>query len=423
VRALVALCLATSLAAQTPATDSAAVARAAVQRALAATRAGAADLAWRELQRAASAWPVQPAYVERLAMVAAARADSTVLLHSIRVLTRMQSADRILQDSTTRERGRALPTVQAALDDLAAAVADVTNSEAETVYDDSLFFAEGLRTDSQSGVRYVTSVHRRNVLRLGAQGSSSLLIDSTIARGAVLGVAPSPDGQSIWVTTTSLPRLAPEQPPSTKAELLRLHALDGRLLGRWLLGDGTGTPGEIAVTSAGEVLVSDGTRGLLYRLPVGAPVVRTVRHPLLRSPQGIALSSDARTAWIADWTIGLLRWELSTDSITRLAEPSGGTLLGIDGLARHSSWLIGVQNGLSPARIVGIELDAAGASIRQIRTLDRQRYEGEPTVGTVEGDLYQFVASSHWPFYNDDGRRRVGSALPPVVLRRLRLTF
>jgi hypothetical protein len=366
---------------------------------------------------------VQAAYVERLAMVAAARADSSILLHAIRLLTRMQSADRILQDSTTRERGRQLPTVQAALDDLAAAVADVSNSEAETVYGDSLFFAEGLRTDPRSGVRYVTSVQRRNVLRLGADGRRTLLLDSAAARGAVLGVAPAPDGQSIWVTTASLPRLAPAQPASTKAELLKLRAVDGRIVGRWPLGDGTGTPGEIAVTSAGEVLVSDGTRGLLYRLPAGATDVRTVHNPLLRSPQGIALSSDARTAWIADWTIGLLRWELSTDSITRLAEPDGGTLLGIDGLARYKSWLIGVQNGISPSRIVGIELDAAGSSIRQIRTLDRQRYEGEPTVGAVDGDMYLFVASSHWPFYNDDGTRRAGSSLPPVVLRRLWLTF
>jgi hypothetical protein len=217
--------------------------------------------------------------------------------------------------------------------------------------------------------------------------------------------------------------LVPNHPPQATAELLQLRLADGTLTQRVPLGDGTGTPGEITITPQGEVLVSDGTLGVLYRLPRGASAVRVVRHPLLRSPQGIAVSADGRSAHVADWAIGLLHWDLATNSIVRLSEPDGGTLIGIDGLARRGSWLIGVQNGITPARIVGISLDASGRTITRLRTLDRQRYEGEPTVGDVHGDTFTFISSSHWPFYGDDGARLRGAPLPPVVLRRLRLDF
>ncbi len=423
-RALLLVCLIVlRLGAQASVADRAAVARAAARRAQEATRTGNTDAAWREWQHAVAAWPVQPVYVERLALMAAARGDTTQLRDAVERLRAMQAGDRILRDSATRALARRVPAVQRALDALTAAIAPVPRSVVDTVHRDTLFFAEGLRVDAASGAHYITSVRQRAVLRVGRDGRGTLLRDSAVTHGPVLGVALSTDRASLWLTTASLPQLVPNQPAGTTAELLRVRSADGALLQRLQLGDGTGTPGEITVTPQGEVLVSDGTLGVLYRLPPGASTPRIVRHPLLRSPQGIAVSADGRTAHVADWAIGLLRWDLATDSLVRLAEPDGGTLVGIDGLSRWTSWLVGVQNGVTPARIVGIALDASGRTITRVRTLDRQPYDGEATVGDVHGDTFTFVASSHWPFHGDDGTRRPGASLPPVVLRRLRLDF
>jgi hypothetical protein len=119
-----------------------------------------------------------------------------------------------------------------------------------------------------------------------------------------------------------------------------------------------------------------------------------------------------------------LRWNLATDEISAVHTPDDVTLLGIDGLRRVNARLIGVQNGIVPPRIVEIELEESGSSVRSVRTLDRpSNMEGEPTVGAVLGDRYVYVASSAWPFWTDDGQRRSNTGpLPPVVVREMRLS-
>jgi streptogramin lyase len=207
-----------------------------------------------------------------------------------------------------------------------------------------------------------------------------------------------------------------------RAELLRVRLSDGAIVARWTLGDGTGTPGAIALPPGGDVLVSDGARGLLHRLRAGAGTLETIASPLLRSPQGIAPDADGTVAWVADWSHGLLRWDLRTDSVTAVVTPDDAALLGIDGLRRWGDRLIGVQNGVSPARIVGVTLDEKGRAVRRVRTLDRPTMEGEPTVGVIVGARYLYVSSSAWAFWTDDGKRRPGTApLPAVIVRELLL--
>jgi hypothetical protein len=190
-----------------------------------------------------------------------------------------------------------------------------------------------------------------------------------------------------------------------------------------MLGTGTGTPGELTLTTSGEVLISDAVLGRIYRLRSDAGKIETIEHPLLRSPQGIASDERGEVAWVADWTHGLLRWNLATNEISALHTPDDVTLLGIDGLRRVIDRLIGVQNGISPPRIIEIRLDEKGSSVHTVRTLDRPSdLEGEPTVGAVLGDRYVYVASSAWPFWTDDGRRRANTGpLPLVVVREMPL--
>jgi hypothetical protein len=126
---------------------------------------------------------------------------------------------------------------------------------------------------------------------------------------------------------------------------------------------------------------------------------------------------------VADYSRGILRWDLRTDSVTAVTLSAGELLRGVDGLRREGRDLIGVQNGSSAPRIVRIRLSADGRQLQEIITLDRPAVlEGEPTVGVVLGDRYVYVASSAWPFWADDGTRREnGRALPHVVLRELPL--
>jgi sugar lactone lactonase YvrE len=301
----------------------------------------------------------------------------------------------------------------------------VEASAPRTLSTDTLFWAEGLDADPRDGTLYVTSIRHRNVYVARRDGTlRPLFTPGRTGIAAAMGVAVDTAQGVVWVATAGLRHMAGYTAADTaRAELVQVNAADGTVRSRWTLGDGTGIPGEIALAPDGTVLVSDGIKGVLYRLAPGAAELRVTRSQALRSPQGIAVSADGDVAWVADWSRGILRWDLRTDSVTAVTGPAGELLRGVDGLRRSGRDLIGVQNGSAAPRIVRIRLSADGRRLTETVTLDRPaKLEGEPTVGVVIGDRYVYVASSAWPFWTDDGTRRAdGRALPRVVLREFPL--
>jgi hypothetical protein len=180
-------------------------------------------------------------------------------------------------------------------------------------------------------------------------------------------------------------------------------------------------PGSLCVAADGTVYATDSAHPAIYRvrgLGEGA-LEEWVRDPLFRSLQGLALSADGRTLWVADYAHGLLAVEVASRAVRAVAPPPGASALGIDGLARHGADLVAVQNGVVPPRVVRLVLAPDGSRIRAIETLDRNlALADEPTLGVVVGDEFDYVANSAWEKFDDTGRPRPG-AVPtaPVVLR------
>ena len=193
---------------------------------------------------------------------------------------------------------------------------------------------------------------------------------------------------------------------------------------RWDLPD-DGAPhvlGDLAVGPAGDVFMTDSRQPVLYRLRPGADSFETIRHPLFRSLQGAAATPDGRFLYVADYSHGLLRIELRTGAVVRLTDAPGTTSLGVDGLLLDRQSLIGVQNGLSPARIARFTLTPDGVGISRVDVLDRQPgLADEPTIGTLLAGGYVYVANSQWEKYDDAGQRRAGTRLAPTYLIRIPL--
>jgi hypothetical protein len=78
-----------------------------------------------------------------------------------------------------------------------------------------------------------------------------------------------------------------------------------------------------------------------------------------------------------------------------------------------------VQNGVAPARIVRIVPDARRDALLRIDVLDRNAAVGdEPTIGTILGDAFVYVANSQWEKFSADGVRNPARPLTaPVALR------
>jgi sugar lactone lactonase YvrE len=282
---------------------------------------------------------------------------------------------------------------------------------------------EGVAHDSTRGEFLVGSVRKGRILRVGRDGSVG---DFAVVEGghwAPLGLRVDRPRGALWVAAAARPQVAGYQPAdSGRSAIMRYDLRSGRLTHRYEppAGDEYHVIGDLIVTRGGDVYATDSRAPVVYRITAGSDSLeRFVASPLLLAAQGLALTPDERTLYVADYSRGILRVDLPSRVVT-LVEPADSVLaLGIDGLYYHRGDLIGIQNGVAPHRVARFVLSPSGDRILQSKVLERAhpRHQ-EPTLGVlVDGELF-YVANSQWERFGEDGGIPQAELLErPVVLR------
>ena len=404
--------------------DSAQMARSAWREGLEADARGDSALAWHSVHRAAMGWPEQSAYIRGLAVLAARHRDTTQLVLALDRLATMEvGLDTAEDPALARMSAGAL--VQAALQRLQGATRPRPESRAWAALPDTTIFAEGLDADLRTSTVYVTSLRHRTIYAVdSAGGVRDLQVGRAPGVSAIFAVRFDPARSVLWAATSGLPAAEGYQPAdSAIAALLRIDPVSGAIQARYPAP--AATPhvlGDIALGPEGDVFVSDSRTPALYRLRPGTETMEWFSDPLFHSLQGVAPTPDGRWVYLADYSHGLLRWDLRTGTVTRLTVPAGATSLGLDGILLDGRSIVGIQNGLAPPRVVRFTLDQAGERVVATEVLDRHLpLADEPTnVTRLNNDLI-YIANSQWEKYADDGSRRPGTRLGPTVLLALPL--
>jgi sugar lactone lactonase YvrE len=420
------LLFAARLAAQAPEADSARVAREAWRRAGPLARAG--DLAGaRDLvRRAFLAWPGQQAYVDGYAALSARLRDTAEAVRALTLLADLGLSRDLAADSSFAAL-REVPALKELARRLLANAAPLARSRIAATLSEADFWPEGISHDPRRGVWYLASVRHRKVAEVGANGAArDLVTEGQDGLWAVLGVRADPETGTLWVTSAAIPQMAGYQPAdSGRSGVFAFDLESGRLKARYLLPPGPAPHllGDLVVAPNGDVYATDSDDPVIWRIRKGASAAEEfLRHPLFRSLQGPAVDPSGRVLYVADYSHGVLRVDLASQAVAALPAPPRTTVLGIDGLAWDRGSLIGVQNGVTPPRIVRLRLDGEGRRIRTVDVLDRHLpLAGEPTIGTVWGGRYFYVANSQWDEYDDAGRLRPGARLDPPRILELRL--
>ena len=286
------------------------------------------------------------------------------------------------------------------------------------------FIPEAIAWDAGTGTFLLSSVYHRKVVRIGRDGAVKELVpEGTAGLGSPLGIALDGARRIAYVCSSTVKESRGARPEERdRAALYAFHADSGKLLGRWPLGAGESghTCDSLAVSSRGEVYVSDGVSGEILHLPLGGKALVTViPRGTLVSAQSLAFLPGERELYVADYGRGVFRVNPASRKATLLPIPPDLDLDGIDGMVRYENSLIAVQNGLDPARVLRLRLSPAGDRIERVETLARALplYD-EPGLATVVGSTFYYVANSQWGKFDDAGRLpATAKVTPPVILK------
>jgi hypothetical protein len=369
---------------------------------------------------------MQQAYISAYASLSARVQDTA---ETVRALTHLAELGLSIDVSADPDFAlvRGSPVLGPLLRRLAANALPLARSTVAVSLTESDFFPEGLSHDSIRGVWYLASVRHRKVTRIARDGTADDLVkEGQDGLWAVLGVRADVATTTLWVTTAALPYMAGYVPAdSGRAGIFSFDLESGRLKTRYLLPPSPAGHllGDLVVAPNGDVYATDSQDPAIWRIPRGSIAIQEfVRHPLFRSLQGPAVDPSGRTLYVADYSHGVLAVDLTTRQVRALSVPPRITALGIDGLAWYHGSLIGVQNGVTPARVVRLLLDRSGQRITGLRVLDRRlALAAEPTIGTVWGHRFFYVANSQWEEYDEAGQLKAGARLDPPRILELRL--
>lgn len=237
-------------------------------------------------------------------------------------------------------------------------------------------------------------------------------------RSGLFGMAIDPRHRLLWISTGMVDETAVRDQPFSgliAVDLDRLTVID-----RIAEAGEPGVPGDVTVARDGAVFMSDSKNGAVQMLVPGEDRLRMLVPPgRFKSPQGMALSADQRTLYVADYSTGLWYVRLSDGKVMpmRVARPT--MLDGIDGLIRLPSEnaLVATQNGTSPRSVTLLNLSPDGHEVTGIATLEMvPPTDGDPSLMTLTSSGFWFVGDGQWERYGPRGVLKDGKPPRPTPI-------
>lgn len=227
----------------------------------------------------------------------------------------------------------------------------------------------------------------------------------------------------VWVATGAAPQFqGASRDNEVRSALLRLDLESGELQQEYPISAGSGRNmlGSLALAGDGTVFAADAQAPVIYRLQPGAEAVQPYfGHSSFTSLRGIALNEDDSLLYIADYELGLFVIDAAGGKQAwQLGVPDTFNAGGIDGLFFWNDHLVAIQNGISPQRVVRLELADSGVGVTNVAPLAAALESFDtPTFGVMnDQDLY-FFAGSHWQHVDPSGEPL--GELPDVPIMRV----
>lgn len=274
----------------------------------------------------------------------------------------------------------------------------------------------------------VASVRDGSIDRVDRAGKTEPFIRPDASNGllATYGMAVDAKRDLLWVIGNGVPhRKGIQAADFGKAVLYKFTLSSGKYLARFEtpLAHRPSILSSIAVSPDGTPYVADGPARRIYRL-TGDALELVVENPKLTSIRGMAFNADGSRLVFADYDLGLFGIDLSAGKAFAVTPHANLTLYGIEGLAFWNGYLVAVQNGFPPRRVMRLTLDETLTRVTHAQALDAAKPEfGTPTQGVVVGDEFWFIANSQRGQYDTYGIPKDAAKLQAVHVYRSDLKY
>ena len=289
----------------------------------------------------------------------------------------------------------------------------VTQAELAFTTTEKDLVPEGLAYDPARDVFYLSSMHRKKIVQISAEGKVTDFVPSDRYNLLpVLGIRVSSIDGTVWSNSWV---------DNGKTELLHFDN-SGVLLGRYSPpDDGKHGFNDLVVLPDGNVVLTDTAAHKVYRFDTKSSVFTNVKlSRALLMPNGIALANSGRVVYVAD-QLGVIRLDLSSGHSAEVDPGLHSTVAGADGLYWHNGRLIAVQNGIGTPRRAVFQLAADGLHVTKTTVLEyRSRFVVLPTTGAFKGDDFYFIENSQLDNLNGDRVLDV-TKLEPVRIAKLHI--
>ncbi|MDB4384740.1 hypothetical protein N9Z12_01675 [Opitutaceae bacterium] len=253
---------------------------------------------------------------------------------------------------------------------------------------------------------YHATLHRRY-----ADGKITPFATMPTAGFGCGGLAVDEPRALLWVSSPAMPEVHNFTPDlAGRSQLVAFNLTDGsvaRIVELPQSADSSHTVVDLTLATDGTVFAADSTSPVIWSIEPGADTAEvwaTIDAPgSTHSLQGTALSGDEAWLFVADYSTGIHAIATDTKKSILLSweGPPTTTLLGIDGLSIRGNTLVASQNGVSPARVLAIELSLTAPSlITEVRTLAGGFPElTDPTLLTPTEDGFLIIGNAGWPHF------------------------
>lgn len=287
---------------------------------------------------------------------------------------------------------------------------------------DSGLLAEDVDYDPGSKRFFITSVREKKIVSTKANGTGADFAESP-DDWPMMAIKVDPSRSVVWATEVAMQgfNFAPEADWGRSA-VLCYDLKNGKLLRR-IEGPRPVALGDMLLTEQGDVIVSDGDGGGVYRVSANGATMQRLDDGDFISPQTPAMHPDGKHIFVPDYVRGVGVLEIATKQVRWLSMGGRFALHGIDGLYFARGKLIAVQNGTSPERVVAFTLDPSFAKIESETIIERSTGTlGDPTHGVVIDNDFYYIADSGWDAIDDHGNFKPGAKLAAPRMMRAPLT-